>query len=217
MRENYINWDSYFMGVAILSSMRSKDPNTQVGACIVNEEKRIVGVGYNGLPKGCDDKEFPWERDGEFLNTKYPYVCHAELNAILNSIKSLKDCIIYVALFPCHECTKAIIQSGIKEIVYLSDKYTKLLILIELQKKMLDVAGVKYRRFEPDIEKLEINFANIEQRDNMIETLRETVVFNGIDEKTIKNILEKTKYEIKKYSPKYNILLKDEKTYPLLK
>jgi len=116
MRENYINWDSYFMGIAILSSMRSKDPNTQVGACIVNEDKRIVGVGYNGLPKGCDDKEFPWERDGEFLNTKYPYVCHAELNAILNSIKSLKDCIIYVALFPCHECTKAIIQSGIKEI-----------------------------------------------------------------------------------------------------
>ena len=161
MRENYINWDSYFMGIAILSSMRSKDPNTQVGACIVNDEKRIVGVGYNGLPKGCDDKEFPWERDGEFLNTKYPYVCHAELNAILNSIKSLKDCIIYVALFPCHECTKAIIQSGIKEIVYLSDKYTNT-DSNRASKKMLDSAGVKYRRFEPDIEKLEINFANIE-------------------------------------------------------
>ena len=156
MRENYINWDSYFMGIAILSSMRSKDPNTQVGACIVNDEKRIVGVGYNGLPKGCDDKEFPWERDGEFLNTKYPYVCHAELNAILNSIKSLKDCIIYVALFPCHECTKAIIQSGIKEIVYLSDKYTNT-DSNRASKKMLDAAGVKYRRFEPDIEKLEIN------------------------------------------------------------
>jgi len=148
MRENYINWDSYFMGIAILSSMRSKDPNTQVGACIVNEDKRIVGVGYNGLPKGCDDKEFPWERDGEFLNTKYPYVCHAE-------------CIIYVALFPCHECTKAIIQSGIKEIVYLSDKYTNT-DSNRASKKMLDAAGVKYRRFEPDIEKLEINFANIE-------------------------------------------------------
>lgn len=161
MRENYINWDSYFMGIAILSSMRSKDPNTQVGACIVNEDKRIVGVGYNGLPKGCDDKEFPWQRDGEFLNTKYPYVCHAELNAILNSIKSLKDCIIYVALFPCHECTKAIIQSGIKEIVYLSDKYTDT-DSNRASKKMLDSAGVKYRRFEPDIEKLEINFANIE-------------------------------------------------------
>jgi len=113
MRENYIDWDSYFMGIALLSSMRSKDPNTQVGACIVNEDKRIVGVGYNGLPKGCEDTDFPWEREGEFLDTKYPYVCHAELNAILNSIKSLKDCIIYVALFPCHECTKAIIQSGI--------------------------------------------------------------------------------------------------------
>ena len=161
MRENYINWDSYFMGVAILSSMRSKDPNTQVGACIVNEDKRIVGVGYNGLPKGCDDKEFPWERDGEFLNTKYPYVCHAELNAILNSIKSLKDCTIYVALFPCHECTKAIIQSGIKEIVYLSDKYTDT-DSNRASKKMLDSAGVKYRRFEPDIEKLEINFKSIE-------------------------------------------------------
>ena len=123
-REDYINWDEYFMGVALLSAKRSKDPNTQVGACIVTEDKRIVGLGYNGLPRGCSDDEFPWEREGEFLNTKYPFVCHAELNAILNSTKSLKDCIIYVALFPCHECSKAIIQSGIKEIVFLSDKYS---------------------------------------------------------------------------------------------
>lgn len=160
MRKDYINWDEYFMGIAILSSMRSKDPNTQVGACIVNEEKRIIGVGYNGLPKGCSDTDFPWEREGEFLETKYPYVCHAELNAILNSIKSLKDCTIYVALFPCNECSKAIIQSGIKEIVYLSDKYTNT-DANKASKKMLDIAGVKYRRFEANINKLEIDFSKI--------------------------------------------------------
>lgn len=157
MRKNYINWDDYFMGIAILSAMRSKDPNTQVGACIVNEEKRIVGVGYNGFPKGCEDTEFPWEREGEFLETKYPYVCHAELNAILNSIKSLKDCTIYVALFPCNECSKAIIQSGIKEIVYLSDKYASTDIN-KASKKMLDAAGIKYRKLETEREELKLNF-----------------------------------------------------------
>lgn len=157
MRKNYINWDDYFMGIAILSAMRSKDPNTQVGACIVNEEKRIVGVGYNGFPKGCEDTEFPWEREGEFLETKYPYVCHAELNAILNSIKSLKNCTIYVALFPCNECSKAIIQSGIKEIVYLSDKYASTDIN-KASKKMLDAAGVKYRKLETEREELRLNF-----------------------------------------------------------
>ena len=160
MRKDYINWDEYFMGIAILSSMRSKDPNTQVGACIVNEEKRIIGVGYNGLPKGCSDADFPWEREGKFSETKYPYVCHAELNAILNSTKSLKDCTIYVALFPCNECSKAIIQSGIKEIVYLSDKYTNT-DANKASKKMLDIAGVKYRRFEANINKLEIDFSKI--------------------------------------------------------
>ena len=158
MRENYIDWDSYFMGIALLSSMRSKDPNTQVGACIVNEDKRIVGVGYNGLPKGCNDEDFPWEREGEFLETKYPYVCHAELNAILNSIQSLKDCIIYVALFPCNECSKAIIQSGIKEIVYLSDKHNGT-DANKASKKMLETAGIKFRQFTPKLKKLEINFS----------------------------------------------------------
>lgn len=158
MRKNYINWDDYFMGIAVLSAMRSKDPNTQVGACIVNEEKRIVGVGYNGFPKGCEDSEFPWEREGEFLETKYPYVCHAELNAILNSIKSLKNCTIYVALFPCNECSKAIIQSGIKEIVYLSDKYANTDIN-KASKKMLDAAGVKYRKLETEREELKLNFS----------------------------------------------------------
>ncbi len=157
MRENYIDWDDYFMGVALLSAMRSKDPNTQVGACIVNEDKRIVGVGYNGLPKGCEDEDFPWEREGEFLETKYPYVCHAELNAILNSIKSLKNCTLYVALFPCNECSKAIIQSGIKEIVYLSDKYKNTDINIA-SKRMLDAAGVKYRQLKTSRKELTINF-----------------------------------------------------------
>ena len=156
-REDYINWDEYFMGVALLSAKRSKDPNTQVGACIVTEDKRIVGLGYNGLPRGCSDDEFPWEREGEFLNTKYPFVCHAELNAILNSTKSLKDCIIYVALFPCHECSKAIIQSGIKEIVFLSDKYSGTDSDLA-SKKMLDAAGVTYRKLKPNIDKLILSF-----------------------------------------------------------
>ena len=156
-REDYINWDEYFMGVALLSAKRSKDPNTQVGACIVTEDKRIVGLGYNGLPRGCSDDEFPWEREGEFLNTKYPFVCHAELNAILNSTKSLKDCIIYVALFPCHECSKAIIQSGIKELVFLSDKYSGTDSDLA-SKRMLDAAGVAYRKLKPNIDKLILSF-----------------------------------------------------------
>ena len=112
------------MGIAVLSSLRSKDPNTQVGACIVSPDKKIVGVGYNGFPTGCSDDELPWQREGEWLETKYPYVCHAELNAILNSpISSLKGATLYVALFPCNECAKAIIQTGIKKVVYLSNKY----------------------------------------------------------------------------------------------
>lgn len=156
-RKDYIEWDEYFMGIALLSGKRSKDPNTQVGACIVNEEKKIVGVGYNGLPIGCSDDEYPWEREGEFLETKYPFVCHAELNAILNSTKSLKNCIIYVALFPCHECSKAIIQSGIKELVYLSDKYDGTESNIA-SKKMLTSAGVKIRQLKSNISKIELAF-----------------------------------------------------------
>ncbi len=100
MNKDWITWDEYFMGVAILSAYRSKDPSTKVGACIVNQKNKIVGVGYNGFPIGCDDEALPWERDGDFLDTKYPYVCHAELNAILNSSCDLSDCSIYVALFP---------------------------------------------------------------------------------------------------------------------
>lgn len=156
-REDYINWDEYFMGVAMLSAKRSKDPSTQVGACIVTEDKRIVGVGYNGLPRGCSDDDFPWDREGKFLETKYPFVCHAELNAILNSTRNLKDCIIYVALFPCNECSKSIIQSGIKEIVYLSDKYSGTEANIA-SKKMLDMAGVKYRKLETKRDKIVLDF-----------------------------------------------------------
>ncbi len=148
-RNDYIGWDEYFMGVALLSAQRSKDPSTQVGACIVSRDRKIVGVGYNGFPKGCDDDSFPWERDGEFLATKYPFVCHAELNAILNSIsRDLSDCTIYVALFPCNECAKAIIQSGIREVVYLSDKYAATDI-VQASKRMLNGSGVKLRMLVP--------------------------------------------------------------------
>ena len=135
----------------------SKDPSTQVGACIANPDKKVVGIGYNGLPIGCSDDDFPWGREGEFLDTKYPFVCHAEQNAILNSIKSLKNCTIYVGLFPCHECAKAIIQSGIIEVVYLSDKYQDTP-SNAASKKMFEAAGVKYRKLEPTIEEIRISF-----------------------------------------------------------
>ncbi len=148
-RDDYIGWDEYFMGVALLSAKRSKDPSTQVGACIVNKEKKIVGVGYNGFPKGCDDDMFPWNREGEFLDTKYPYVCHAELNAILNSIsRDLSGCSVYVALFPCNECAKAIVQSGITEVVYLEDKYADT-DAVRASKRMFDHADVTYRQLIP--------------------------------------------------------------------
>ncbi|PKL14810.1 MAG: cytidine deaminase [Spirochaetae bacterium HGW-Spirochaetae-8] len=161
-RNDYIRWDEYFMGVALLSAQRSKDPNTQVGACIVNPDKKIVGVGYNGFPSGCDDDELPWAREGEYLETKYPYVCHAELNAILNSIsRDLKGCSIYVALFPCNECAKAIIQSGIKEIVYLSDKYAGTDSVVA-SKRMLNQAGVVLRQLKPNLQSIDISFAAVE-------------------------------------------------------
>lgn len=156
-RADYIDWDEYFMGVAILSAKRSKDPGTQVGACIVTPDRRIVGVGYNGLPAGCSDDEFPWDREGDFLNSKYAYVCHAELNAILNSTKNLKGCTIYVDLFPCNECAKSIIQSGISEIVYLSDKYDNTDSNIA-SKKLLNAANVKLRQLDPKFDELILNF-----------------------------------------------------------
>ena len=146
-KKQYISWDEYFMGVSMLSALRSKDPNIKVGACIVNKTKRLVGIGYNGFPVGCSDDEFPWGRDGEFLKTKYPFVVHAEANAILNSTADLHGSTIYVSLFPCHECSKLIIQSGIKEIVYLSDKYNGTE-SDQAAKKMLEAGGVKWRKLE---------------------------------------------------------------------
>lgn len=144
---NHMNWDDYFMNVAILSAERSKDPNTKVGAAIVNADKRIVGIGYNGFPNGCSDEDFPWEREGDYEDTKYAYVVHAEENAILNSTTSLKGGSIYVSLFPCNECAKKIIQSGIEEVVYLSDKYSGTPTDIA-SKRMLSAAGVKTRKLD---------------------------------------------------------------------
>lgn len=155
-RSDYISWDEYFMGVSLLAAKRSKDPNTQVGACIVSRENVILSTGYNGFPIGCSDDEFPWEREGK--NTKYPFVVHAELNAILNSNgKSLKGARIYVDLFPCNECAKAIIQSGISEVVYLYDKYADSEATIA-SKRMLDAAGVTYTRLKTNIENIELSF-----------------------------------------------------------
>lgn len=146
-RKGYLSWDEYFMAVALLSAQRSKDPNTQVGACVASSNNKIVGVGYNGFPWGCSDDVLPWAREGAYLDTKYPYVCHAELNAVLNSTATnLKGCRIYVGLFPCNECTKVIIQSGIEEIIYLSDKYADS-DSVKASKLMLDTSNTKYRRF----------------------------------------------------------------------
>ena len=157
-REDYISWDEYFMGVALLSARRSKDPNTQVGACIVNDKNKIVGAGYNGLPIGCHDDDFPWDKQGSFLETKYPFVCHAELNAILNNIgMDLKGCKIYTALFPCNECTKAIIQSGITEVIYLSDKYAGT-DNAKASRLMLETAKVTYRKVHATISTLVLSF-----------------------------------------------------------
>ena len=149
-RSDYINWDQYFMGIALLSAERSKDPSTQVGACIVGEDNRIMSVGYNGMPQGCDDDDMPWGRDGAALDSKYIFVCHAELNAILNyrGNANLKGAKVYVTLFPCNECAKAIIQSGIAEIIYLSDKYADTESTIA-SKHMFDLVGIKYRKYEP--------------------------------------------------------------------
>lgn len=148
-RKDYISWDEYFMGVCLLSGMRSKDPNSQVGACIVSEDNKILSMGYNGFPKGCSDDEFPWAREGDDLDKKYFYVTHSELNAILNYRGgSLEGSKLYVSLFPCNECAKAIIQSGIKTIVYMSDKYKDLPSTIA-SKRMLDAAGVRYYQYQP--------------------------------------------------------------------
>ncbi len=155
-RTDYISWDEYFMGIAMLAAKRSKDPSTQVGACIVSQDNIIISTGYNGMPKGCSDDEFPWAREGE--ETKYPFVVHAELNAILNANgRDLRGSRVYVALFPCNECAKAIIQSGVKEVVYLSDKYADTMYNLA-SKRMLNAAGVSYRQLKTEHESLLIDF-----------------------------------------------------------
>jgi dCMP deaminase len=156
-RQDYISWDEYFMGVAQLAAERSKDPSTRVGACIVDGEKRILSTGYNGFPHGCSDDEFPWNRDESKGDTKYQYVVHAELNAILNaSGKSLAGSTLYVGLFPCNECAKAIIQAGVKEVIYLSDKY-KTTPNTVASRKMLNAAGIKLTQLKATRASLVLN------------------------------------------------------------
>lgn len=155
-RSGYINWDEYFMGVAILASKRSKDPNTQVGACIVDKDNIILSTGYNGFPYGCSDDAYPWNREGD--DTKYNYVVHAELNSILNARgRDLHGAKLYVDLFPCNECAKAIIQSGISEIVYLYNKYPDST-ATKASERMLKSAGIKLTPFKTDKECLVIDF-----------------------------------------------------------
>ena len=147
-RKDYISWDEYFMGVAKMSALRSKDPNTQVGACIVSDDNKILSMGYNGLPRGCSDDEFPWAREGDPLDNKYMYTAHSELNAILNYRGgSLDNAKLYVTLFPCNECAKAIIQAGIKTLVYECDKYADTASVIA-SKRMLNAAGVRYYQYQ---------------------------------------------------------------------
>lgn len=154
-RQDYLKWDEYFMGIAMLSAQRSKDPSTSVGSCIVSQDNRILSVGYNGMPRGCSDDEYPWERVGGNLDTKYFYVCHAELNAILNYTgTNMRGAKVYTTLFPCNECTKALIQSGISEVIYYSDKYATTDSTIAA-KRMFTSAGITYRAYEPVGKKLE--------------------------------------------------------------
>ena len=158
-RADYLSWDDYFMAVAFLSAMRSKDPNTQVGACIVDTEKSIIGIGYNGFPRGCSDEHLPWARSADCdLHKKYPYVVHAEVNAILNKCSAnVRGATIYVALFPCNECSKVIIQSGIREVVYLNDIYHDT-DACRASRIMFKMAGVKLRQYRPNCGDIFIDF-----------------------------------------------------------
>ena len=154
-RTDYLSWDSYFMGIALLSAQRSKDPGTQVGACIVGPDNKIMSVGYNGMPTGCADDVMPWAREGRPMDTKYLYVCHAELNAILNYAGgSIRGATVYTTLFPCNECAKAIIQAGIKTLVYESDKYADTP-STRASKRMLNAAGVRYYQYNATGRKIE--------------------------------------------------------------
>lgn len=173
-RQDYLEWADYFMGVARLSAQRSKDPNTQVGACIVSPENKIVGIGYNGMPTGnlllgsicfssgtflgCNDDSLPWAREGTILETKYAYICHAEMNAIMNKNSAdLKNCTIYVDLFPCNECAKLIIQSGIKKVVYMIDKYCDQP-KFQASRKLLEMARIEVIKLIPKVKEITISF-----------------------------------------------------------
>ncbi|KAK0183434.1 hypothetical protein PV327_001477 [Microctonus hyperodae] len=165
-RQDHLNWDDYFMAVAFLSAKRSKDPCTQVGACIVDRMQRIIAVGYNGMPRGCSDEEFPWQKHtNNKLDSKYLYVCHAEVNAILNKNSyDVQNCTMYVGLFPCNECAKMIIQSGIKKVIYMSDKHSHKIETIAA-KKMFDAASIEYRQYIPNPGKIMIDFDEINWND----------------------------------------------------
>ena len=163
-RTNYLGWDDYFMSVAFLSAQRSKDPSSQVGACIVNPDKKIVGIGYNGMPVGCSDEILPWSRTGEtIMDTKYAYVCHAELNAIMNKNSfDVTGCSLFVALFPCYECAKVIVQSRIREVVYYSDKYHDRPEM-KASRRMFNLAGISYRQHRPEASQICIDFTAIDK------------------------------------------------------
>ena len=156
-RENVLSWDDYFMGIALLSAKRSKDPNTQLGCCIVSPDNIIMSIGYNGFPRGCSDDNLPWERNGDLCDTKYPYVVHAELNAILNSNRDLRGCKLYVGMHPCNECAKAIIQCGIKEVYYLMDKYHDSP-EYKASRRILKMAGIKVQQYKPSIDQIVLDY-----------------------------------------------------------
>ena len=161
-RKDYLEWYDFFMSAAYCASLRSKDPSTQVGACIVNRKNRIVALGYNGMPNGCSDDSLPWNRTADDqLNTKYPYVCHAEMNAILNKTTfDLADCTCFVLLFPCNECAKLIIQAGITKVAYISDKYHDKF-EFRASRKLFQMAGVELVQYTPKQKKIVIDFDKI--------------------------------------------------------
>lgn len=141
-----MSWDECFLRMAHLIAQRSKDPSTQAGAVIVDKNNIVVGLGYNGFPRGVSNDSFPWEREGSLEETKYAYICHAEENAVYNANSSTHGCKTYCTLFPCNECAKTMIQNGIVEIIFESDKYHDLPAYIA-SRRMLDAAGVKYRQY----------------------------------------------------------------------
>jgi dCMP deaminase len=149
---SHLSWDEYFMAIALLTARRSKDPNTQVGACIVSRRRIILACGYNGFTAGCSDDAFPWQRSApDPKHTKYMYVCHAEVNAILNchaSHSEQEGATLYVTLFPCYQCAQAIVQARIRRVVYLKDPYhddEK----FQASRRIFDMADVEYEAFRP--------------------------------------------------------------------